>query len=278
MKRFVDIDDLALRLWMCVAIMGLPMFISGCQSSGMSEPTRTYVVAVFAGHTAQPSNLGVKHQGAGGASGIMESCFNDDVVRLIERTSDSLLIFKTYLSVNNIILQKRLEIAEQNTASAIIEIHHDSVQPGIYSYLLKSKSGDPMRLYYRGFSLHVYPNEGSIRLAKAIESAMISLGLIWSEYHTEDIPEERMKLVPGTKAVYERPNLFILRSATVPAVIVECGCIANPEEEELLKTVEYRSKLVQGIRQGVLSFLESNSMAIHGEKRRRTLSKSDVKR
>jgi N-acetylmuramoyl-L-alanine amidase len=109
--------------------------------------------------------------------------------------------------------------------------------------------------YYRGFSIHVYPEEESIHLARAIESRMISAGITWSGYHTEDIPGERMKLVQGTTAIYERKNLFILRNAIVPTVIIECGCIANPEEEKVLKHQDRVRRIVDAIHKGVADFI-----------------------
>ncbi|GAA0381243.1 N-acetylmuramoyl-L-alanine amidase CwlD [Bacillus horti] len=47
-------------------------------------------------------------------------------------------------------------------------------------------------------------------------------------------------------------DIFILRQATLPSVLVEVGFLSNPEESTLLSTVEYQKKVAASIYQGVL--------------------------
>ncbi len=49
-------------------------------------------------------------------------------------------------------------------------------------------------------------------------------------------------------------NVYILKKATVPAVLVECGFLSNPQESELLSTQEYQNKLAFAIYSGFLEF------------------------
>ena len=53
----------------------------------------------------------------------------------------------------------------------------------------------------------------------------------------------------------ERPNLAVLRTAQVPAALVECGFMSTPSELALLVQPEYQAKLAQGIADGILDFL-----------------------
>jgi len=214
------------------------------------------LVAVFAGHTGS-SNARGNHQGARSASGIYEYRFNEAVAKLFTRMKRNDITYKLFAAALNIPFHDRPALVEKSGASALVEIHHDSVQPHIYEKLVRAKYGDPMLAYYRGFSIHVYPNANSIRLAKAIEFQMLSQRLQCAEYHTEDIPGERMKLVDGTKAVYQRENIYVLRNSSIPAVIIECGCIANPQEERLLNEPLYRQRIATAIHQGIMSFLSA---------------------
>lgn len=56
----------------------------------------------------------------------------------------------------------------------------------------------------------------------------------------------------GTEA---RPNLAVLRTAQMPAALVECGYMSTPEELAQLVRPEYQAKLAQGIAGGVLEYL-----------------------
>ena len=52
-------------------------------------------------------------------------------------------------------------------------------------------------------------------------------------------------------------DLYLLREARVPAVIVECGFLSNPEEESLLQDTVYQSALATAIANGIKSFKKS---------------------
>ena len=57
----------------------------------------------------------------------------------------------------------------------------------------------------------------------------------------------------GTEA---RPDLAVLRTAAMPAVLVECGYMSTPEELSLLAWPEYQTRLARGIADGILACLE----------------------
>lgn len=215
------------------------------------------VVVVFSGHSANLNFLG-NHRGSKSVTGVYEFRYNDAVVNVINGKKETRMKYVTLPATLDIPLRSRPTLAEKLGASVVLEIHHDSVQSQIYSKLTGSAPPKEMVAHYRGFSLHVFPRDDSIKLAKSIESSMIGHGLRFSEYHQEDIPGERMKLVPGTKATYERTQLYLLRNSSVPTVIIECGCIANPEEEKLLSNPAYIQVIADAIHLGLLSYLEAS--------------------
>ena len=54
-------------------------------------------------------------------------------------------------------------------------------------------------------------------------------------------------------------DLYILRSGTQPCILVECGFLSNPREEELLQTEAYQQALAHGIRDGIAAFLAESA-------------------
>ena len=53
-------------------------------------------------------------------------------------------------------------------------------------------------------------------------------------------------------------NNYVTRIPSVPAVLVECGFLSNPEEETALQDPDYQQRLADAIAQGVLAYLSGN--------------------
>jgi N-acetylmuramoyl-L-alanine amidase len=47
----------------------------------------------------------------------------------------------------------------------------------------------------------------------------------------------------------------VLKDSAMPAALVECGFLSNPQEEQKLSTPSYRETVAQGIAQGILNYL-----------------------
>jgi len=50
-------------------------------------------------------------------------------------------------------------------------------------------------------------------------------------------------------------NLHMLRETLMPAILIECGFISNPEQEKQLRDPQFQKKLAQAIAEGVLDYL-----------------------
>ena len=53
-------------------------------------------------------------------------------------------------------------------------------------------------------------------------------------------------------------DYYILRTTKIPAVIVECGFLTNPEEERLLNTDAYQEKIAWSIYLGIVEYFQEN--------------------
>ncbi len=118
-----------------------------------------------------------------------------------------------YLSLGD-----KVKIANDESADVFISIHCNAAS----SY----KANGIESLYYPG------SDKGKI-LAKEIQHNMID------------------KLNRTNRGVKTKPDLFVLKYTSMPAVLIECGFITNPEERKLLTTDRYRNDIAAAITDGV---------------------------
>lgn len=93
---------------------------------------------------------------------------------------------------------------------------------------------------YRGLQVWYSPNDArSAPLASAIQE------------------EVRARLQPENtrKTKQAGSNIYLLYHLNVPAVLIECGFLSNPDEAALLATDGYRQQLAQTVALGILSGL-----------------------
>lgn len=93
---------------------------------------------------------------------------------------------------------------------------------------------------YSGPQVFYSPNKAeSEQAAKCIQKSLIS---------TLAPPSER-EIKKSTDDIY------LLKQAKIPAVLVECGFLSNPQEEALLLQEEYQKKVALAMYQGIISYL-----------------------
>lgn len=51
-------------------------------------------------------------------------------------------------------------------------------------------------------------------------------------------------------------NYYVLKATNLPAVIIECGFLTNPEEEKKLNSSSYQNQMALGIYLGILRYFE----------------------
>ncbi|MCH5187493.1 MAG: N-acetylmuramoyl-L-alanine amidase [Oscillospiraceae bacterium] len=123
-------------------------------------------------------------------------------------------------------MHKRLDIANNSDADIFMSIHMNMFRDG----------------KYRGAEvLYSEKFENAVLLAELIQAKLI------------DIDPEKQ-----TRTAKKADNsIFLMKNAEVPAVLVECGFLSNPEEEALLKTPEYQDKIVKAIADGITEYYRS---------------------
>ena len=49
-------------------------------------------------------------------------------------------------------------------------------------------------------------------------------------------------------------SIYILNNCDIPAVLIECGFISNPNEEQMLLSDKYQNKIAYAISSGLIKF------------------------
>ena len=203
-------------------------------------PCSAAYIIVDTGHTPQ-------HPGATGASGRVEYRYNLDlsaaVTKDLEDHGDRVL--RTSADGRETALQDRSTAAPD--ANFFISIHHDSIQQ---AWIDAGRQRE-----FRGFSIFVSQRnphyEQSLRCAKAIGERMLAAGEKPSLYHATPIHGENRPLIDERLGIHRFDDLIVLKTAPMPAVLVEAGVIVNPEEEARLAQPDTIARLAHAIADGV---------------------------
>lgn len=173
--------------------------------------------------------------GASGLNGTLEKELNLTIASLINdllvvcgyetvmtRSDDSMLGDGKTGNVKMADLKYRLDLAQQYENGIFVSIHMNK---------FPKEDCRGMTLYYSG------NNPISEDIAAHIRDNNI-------KYLQKDNTREMKK---ADSAIY------ILNRITIPAVLVECGFVSNPEESQLLMTAEYQKQLAMVIACSLMS-------------------------
>jgi N-acetylmuramoyl-L-alanine amidase len=205
---------------------------------------KEFVVSIDIGHHLQA-------QGVRAYSGTREYFFNKNIAFMLNDKLKSMKISSFIIDTTGEItsLTERSDIAYEKGASIMVVIHHDSVQEQDF-YRVKEFKG------YSLFVSKISPNE-SLSLAENIGYKLKEYKFIANMYHNQQIQGENKKLLNRSLGVYEYTNLIILKHSKVPAVLIECGIVVNPNEEWKLLNKDYQEQLVEAIALGILCYRDS---------------------
>ena len=68
------------------------------------------------------------------------------------------------------------------------------------------------------------------------------------------------ELLKGTgandKGIIQRPDIAVLRTSNMPAILIEVGFLTNEDEEKLIKSDEYQNKIVESTIKGIENYFE----------------------
>lgn len=229
----------------------------------------TYTVAIDVGHTRSSP-------GAISVTGIPEYEFNlrlakklEETLKATNRDSGPTILPFIISSEKPMTLFARTKIAAGRNADLFISIHHDSAQD---QYLEEREvNGQEQRFTekFSGYSVFVSRKnaryEESLDLAKRI-GRELQRYFHFAQHHHEKIAGENRPYADEEAGVYAFDDLVVLKTASMPAVLVECGVIVNPKEEKELLTDARQVTTVAAIVRGIREHLGKTPVIRRAEK------------
>jgi N-acetylmuramoyl-L-alanine amidase len=222
--------------------------------------TQTPLIAVDVGHSlARP--------GATSARGTSEFVFNRALAEVVEQQLRDRGSRTRLIGADGDIdtLTDRSAAAAAAGAALLVSIHHDSVQP---RYLSTWRVNGQKRRFsdrFSGYSLFVSrrnpQTQASLACARAVGTALRNAGFTPSLHHAEPIRGEGRPLADASLGVYYFDDLVVLRTATMPAVLLEAGIILNRADETRLRDPRTQQRLALAVGEGVTECLEDKEVS-----------------
>ena len=129
--------------------------------------------------------------------------------------------------------KKRISVVDESNADILISIHQNA-------YTSENVKG-AQTFYFKG-------SEGGKALAEKIQASLISA------------LDEKNKRVAKENSSY-----YIIKNTEIPSVIIECGFLSNPDEEQKLNTEEYRLKTAWAIFDGIREYFNESELVLRQE-------------
>ena len=163
-------------------------------------------------------------------------------------------------------LTKRLTIAQKQKASMFISIHADSVESisakGASVYILSEKGNNSKLARQLEESQNVVDQFGGVETIIDNDQFLKS---ILSDYSRKDKEKQSFQLAqeiisqlsrvgPIHKKIPQKANFVVLKSPSIPSVLVETAFISNPTQEKRLTNKSQQQKIAQSIYQGIVNF------------------------
>lgn len=191
-------------------------------------PKPVYTIVIDAGH-------GGRDNGCSGSNGSKESEINLDISKKLQMYLHSLgvRVVMTRLDGNGLYsanadnykqsdMEKRIEIINEASPDMVISIHQNS-------YADSSQRG--AQVFYK-------------------ESDDISLGF------ANSVQTQLLSQLTSARKEANAGDYYILNECSVPAIIVECGYLTNVDDEQLLMSDDYQSKVAYAIMCGVVKYFD----------------------
>lgn len=233
----------------------------------LGPPEKRFVVVIDPGH-------GGADGGAEGASGTAEKEITLSFARQLQEKLAAKGRYDVHMTRDKdefLRLDDRVRIARQHAADLFISIHADTIRVkslrGATVYTVSDRASDAEAQALAERENLSDQLVGFPPVQENPEVADILFDLIRRETHGFSMRFARSLVdeLSTSIGVINNPHRFagfrVLRAPDVPSVLVELGYLSNAEDEERLKSVEWRDKAADSILRAVETFAGSRRAA-----------------
>mgnify|MGYP003945506613 CR=1 FL=1 len=132
-------------------------------------------------------------------------------------------------------------------AALFVSIHHDSMQQ---AWLDAGRSRE-----FSGYALFVSGSKPhyarSLDCARSISRKLQAIGEHPSLYHATPVDGENRPLLDRRLGIHRFDNLAVLKTAESPALLIEVGVLANPDQEARLASQQFADKAANAVAHGI---------------------------
>jgi N-acetylmuramoyl-L-alanine amidase len=163
-------------------------------------------------------------------------------------------------------LTKRITIAQKEKATMFISIHADSVESssakGASIYTLSEKGNNSKLAKQLEQSQNLVDQFGGVETVidndQFLKNILTDFSRkdrdIQSQQLAKEILKELEKIGPVHKIEPQKANFVVLKSPTIPSVLVETAFISNPTQEKRLTNSKQQQKIANSIYQGIIDY------------------------
>ena len=228
-----------------------------------AKPTRPLIIAIDAGHGGQDP-------GAIGKGGRREKDVTLAISRELARQINATPGLKAYLTRDSdvfIPLYKRARLARDADADIFVSIHADAAEnrsaDGSSVYVLSLKGASSQRARWLADKENAADLIGGVQVAQpsnTLNAVLLDLTQSGNMRASEDAGAQVLSSLQQVgnmhKRTVERANFAVLRTADMPAMLVETAFISNAEEERRLGDPAFQRKLADAVLKGINTYFE----------------------
>ena len=220
------------------------------------------IILVDAGHGGEDS-------GAIGKNKTQEKNVNLAIAKKLVTTINKNPELKAILTRSGdyyIPLTKRITIAQKENATMFISIHADSVESssakGASIYTLSEKGNNSKLAKQLEQSQNLVDQFGGVETVidndQFLKNILTDFSRkdrdIQSQNLAKEILKELDKIGPVHKIEPQKANFVVLKSPTIPSILVETAFISNPAQEKRLTNSKQQQKIANSIYQGIVNY------------------------
>ena len=220
------------------------------------------IILVDAGHGGEDS-------GAIGKNKSQEKNVNLAIAKKLVTTINKNPELKAILTRSGdyyIPLTKRITIAQKEKATMFISIHADSVESssakGASIYTLSEKGNNSKLAKQLEQSQNLVDQFGGVETVidndQFLKNILTDFSRkdrdIQSQKLAKEILKKLEKIGPVHKIEPQKANFVVLKSPTIPSILVETAFISNPAQEKRLTNSKQQKKIANSIYQGIIDY------------------------